>query len=278
LLCILAERTWHPQVRFGAPPDSDEGSSRRVEPIRKESLADAVSDRVLALIREGTYRAGDRLPTERELAGQLGVGRTSVREGLRYLEKLGVLDIHQGRGMMVRSLSLEDVFLNSMPVSTIVELLEKQIRDIMHARRVLELESARLAASARTAEDLARMADLVEAQKRNLERPEEWLALDGLFHVAVARASDNEALVQLIRLLWDMLFKHSEAILRNEIIITSSTSYHEQIYNAIEAGDAGTARERMLAHLEDSQKLVLAGLFSTDHAPGEPPPDATADG
>jgi DNA-binding FadR family transcriptional regulator len=122
------------------------------------------------------------------------------------------------------------------------------------------------------------MADLVEAQKRNLERPEEWLALDGLFHVAVARASDNEALVQLIRLLWDMLFKHSEAILRNEIIITSSTSYHEQIYHAIEAGDAGTARERMLAHLEDSQKLVLAGLFSTDHAPGEPPPDATVDG
>ena len=118
-----------------------------MEPIRKESLADAVSDRVLALIREGTYRAGDRLPTERELAGQLGVGRTSVREGLRYLEKLGVLDIHQGRGMMVRSLSLEDLFLNSLPVSAIVELPEKQIRDIMHARRVLELESARLAAS-----------------------------------------------------------------------------------------------------------------------------------
>jgi GntR family transcriptional repressor for pyruvate dehydrogenase complex len=181
---------------------------------------------------------------------------------------------------MVRSLSLEDVFLNSLPVSAIVELPEKQIRDIMHARRVLELESARLAASERTAEDLARMADLVEAQKRNLERPEEWLALDGLFHVAVARASDNEALVQLIRLLWDMLFKHSEAILRNAIIVTSSTSYHEQIYRAIEAGDDERARERMLAHLEDSQKLVLAGLFSSNHAqaPGEPPPDATADG
>jgi DNA-binding FadR family transcriptional regulator len=241
-----------------------------VEPIRKESLADAVSDRVLALIREGKYRAGDRLPTERELAGQLGVGRTSVREGLRYLEKLGVLDIHQGRGMMVRSLSLEDVFLNSMSVSTIVELPEKQIRDIMHARRVLELESARLAAEGRSAEDLARMAELVEAQKRNLSKPEEWLALDGLFHATVARASDNEALVQLIMLLWEMLFKHSEDILRNQNIITSSTRYHEQIYYSIEARDGERARELMLAHLEDSQKKVLASLAST------PDPEADA--
>lgn len=63
--------------------------------------------------------------------------------------------------MMVRSLSLEDVFLNSLPISAIVELPEKQIRDIMLARRVLQLESARLAASARTAEDLAGMAGLV---------------------------------------------------------------------------------------------------------------------
>jgi len=181
-----------------------------------------VSERVLASIREGKYRAGDRLPTERELAVQLGVGRTSVREGLRYLEKLAVLDIHQGRGMMVRSLSLEDVFLNSMPISTIVELPEKQIRYIMHASRVLELGSPRLAASQRTAGDLARMAELVEAQKRSLERPEEWLGLDRLFRVAVARASGNEALVQLIRLLWDMLFKHSEEILRNKLIVTNS--------------------------------------------------------
>lgn len=256
-----------------------------MEPIRKDSLADAVSERILSLISEGKYRAGDRLPTERELAGQLGVGRTSVREGLHYLEKLGVLDIHQGRGMMVRSLSLEDIFLNSVPVSAILELPEKQIRDIMHARRVLELESAYLAASTRTAEDLANMAKLIEAQKRNLKRPKEWLGLDGLFHVTVARASDNEALVQLIRLLWDMLVKHSEDILRNQVIVTNSTRYHEQIYRSIEAGDGERAREQMLAHLEDSQQVVLTELrhppaHSTDHAPapGDEAPAAGADG
>ena len=256
-----------------------------MEPIRKDSLADAVSERVLALIREGKYRAGDRLPTERELAGQFGVGRTSVREGLRYLEKLGVLDIHQGRGMMVRSLSLEDIFLNSVPVSAIVDLPERQIRDIMHARRVLELESAYLAAGMRTAEDLARMAELIEAQKRNLRRHREWLGLDRLFHVAVARASDNAALVQLIRLLWDMLFRYSEDILRNRAIVTNSTRYHEQIYHAIEAGDSERARERMLAHLEDSQKVVLSGLGGSasrgaDRAPGprDEVPGVGADG
>ncbi len=238
-------------------------SAASVEPIRKASLADAVSERILSLIQEGRFRAGERLPTERELGEQLGVGRTSVREGLRYLEKLGVVDIHQGRGMIVRSLSLEDLFASTVPVSAILELPEKQIRDIMHARRVLELESAYLAASTRTAENLARMAELIEAQKRSLKRPREWLRLDRLFHVTVANASDNVALVQLISLLWDMLFKHSEDILRNQVIVTNSTRYHEQIYHAIEAGDAELARERMLTHLDDSQKVVLSGLDPT---------------
>ncbi len=66
--------------------------------IRRASLADAVSQRILSLIEDGEYRAGDRLPSERELGEQLGVGKSSIREGVSYLDKLGVLDIHQGKG------------------------------------------------------------------------------------------------------------------------------------------------------------------------------------
>jgi DNA-binding FadR family transcriptional regulator len=96
-----------------------------LDKIKRISLSDAVTDRIISQIQEGQYRAGDRLPTERELAEQLGVGRTSVREGLRFLEKLGVLEIRQGMGTVVRSLSLGEVFEHLVPVQTIIELPDR---------------------------------------------------------------------------------------------------------------------------------------------------------
>ena len=117
-----------------------------MDKIERKSLSDAVTNWVISQIREGQYRAGDRLPTERELAEQLGVGRTSVREGLRFLEKLGVLEIRQGTGTVVRSLSLGKVFEHLIPVQTIIELPDRDVRDIMHVRRILEAESAQMAA------------------------------------------------------------------------------------------------------------------------------------
>src|SRR4028119_312474 len=111
--------------------DSSSKEWARLDKIERTSLSDAVTDSVISQIREGRYRAGDRLPTERELAEQLGVGRTSVREGLRFLEKLGILEIRQGTGTVVRSLSLGKVFEHLIPVQTLIDLPGRDVRDIM---------------------------------------------------------------------------------------------------------------------------------------------------
>lgn len=232
-----------------------------MEPIPKTSLADAVSERIVLLIKEGRYRVGDRLPTERELAKQFGVGRTSIREGLRYLEKLGALDIHQGKGIIVRSVTLNEVFQHPASISTIIDLPEKEIRDIMDARRMLEMESAHKAAAERTEEDLRKLEELLEEMKRTyVDKPKEWLRLDQSFHVAIAQASGNVVFGHLINLLWDIFFNYSETILHNSAIVTSSTRFHEKIYAAIVAKDAKLARKLMLAHLKESQRFVLDSL------------------
>lgn len=231
-----------------------------MEPISKSSLADGVSERLILLLKEGKYRPGDRLPTERKLAEQFGVGRTSVREGLRYLEKMGILDIHQGRGITVRSLSLEDIFAYSVPLTSLIELPNKEIRDTMYARRLLERESVYLACENRTGRELGELEEVVSEMERSFDTPYEWLELDKKFHVTVARASGNAAFVQLIRVLWDIFVRHSEAILKNPKMMTSSTRFHREIYEAIEAGDGESARERMSAHLVESQEIVLDAL------------------
>jgi GntR family transcriptional repressor for pyruvate dehydrogenase complex len=141
-----------------------------LDKIKTISLSDAVTDRIITQIQEGWYRAGDRLPSERELAEQLGVGRTSVREGLRFLEKLGILEIRRGMGMMVRSLSLGGVFEHLVPIQTIIELRDRDVRDIMHVRRVLEAESAQLAAQHATDRQLWRLEELLHGMAAPLER------------------------------------------------------------------------------------------------------------
>ena len=252
-----------------------------MKPIQRASLADAVSERILSLIEDGEYRAGDRLPSERELGEQLGVGRTSIREGLSYLDKLGVLDIHQGRGMVVRSLSLEDLFTSPALVSGIVELPEKQIRDLMHTRRVLEQDAARLAAVKRTADDLERIEEIIGAMKRSGGHPEQWFKLDRRFHVAVVAASDNSALVELVKLHWDLFSrfsKHSHIVQHAPLFVTNATRFHERIYLAIEAADPVQASERMRAHLEHSEAIVLDGFEAFEEEPTVSQHEPSGDG
>lgn len=228
-----------------------------MDKIERTSLPDAVADRVISQIREGRYRAGDRLPTERELAEQLGVGRTSVREGLRFLEKLGILDIRQGTGTVVRSLSLGAVFEHLLPVQTIIELPDKDVRNIMHVRRVLEAESAHLAAQHATEEQLERLGELLEGMAASLERPREYLELDLEFHVLVARAASNPVLAQLINLVRDIYTRYFEIVLEDPDMNETSLEFHRQLYAALRERDPDAARQHMLAHLHQAERDVL---------------------
>lgn len=242
--------------------------------IERTSLSDAVTDRVISQIREGRYRAGDRLPTERELAEQLGVGRTSVREGLRFLEKLGILEIRQGTGIVVRSLSLGEVFEHLLPVQTIIELPDRDVRNIMHVRRVLEAESAHLAAQHATEQQLERLGELLDGMSASLERPRDYLEMDLEFHVLVARATTNPVLAQLVNLIRDIYTRYFEIVLEDPGMNTTSLAFHRQLYAALRERDADAARQHMLTHLHQAERDVLALLDSTGEN-GEGPPTSS---
>lgn len=228
-----------------------------MDKVRKTSLSDAVTDSVVAWIREGRYRAGDRLPTERELAEQLGVGRTSVREGLRFLEKLGILEVRQGTGTIVRSLSLGEVFDHLVPVQTIIELPDRDVRHIMHVRRVLEAESAQLAALNATGRQLDRLEELLEGMAASLGRPRDYLELDLEFHVVVAEAAANPVLAHLIDLIRTIYTRYFEIVLRDPDMNETSLGFHRLLYAALRDRDPEAARHHILAHLDQAERDVL---------------------
>lgn len=234
-----------------------------MDKVRRTSLSDAVTDSVIAQIREGRYRAGDRLPTERELAEQLGVGRTSVREGLRFLEKLGILEIRQGTGTVVRSLSLGEVFEHLVPVQTIIELPNRDVRNIMHVRRVLETESAQLAARHATEKQLGRLERLLDGMAASLEEPRDYLEMDLEFHVVVAEAAANPVLAQLVNLIRDIYTRYFEIVLRDPEMNKTSLDFHRQLYAALRDHDPEAARRHILDHLSQAERDVLRLLDPT---------------
>jgi len=235
-----------------------------LDKIKRISLSDAVTDRIISQIQEGRYRAGDRLPTERELAEQLGVGRTSVREGLRFLEKLGVLEIRQGMGTVVRSLSLGEVFEHLVPVQTIIELPDRDVRDIMHVRRVLEAESAQLAAQHATDRQLGRLEELLHGMAASLEKPRDYLEMDLEFHVVVAEAASNPVLAQLVNLIRDIYTRYFEIVLRDPEMNKTSLGFHRRLYAALRDHDADAARQHILAHLSQAERDMLKLLNAED--------------
>jgi GntR family transcriptional regulator, transcriptional repressor for pyruvate dehydrogenase complex len=243
-----------------------------LDKIKRISLSDAVTDRIISQIQDGRYRAGDRLPTERELAEQLGVGRTSVREGLRFLEKLGVLEIRQGMGTVVRSLSLGEVFEHLVPVQTIIELPDRDVRDIMHVRRVLEAESAQLAAQHATDRQLGRLEELLHGMAASLEKPRDYLEMDLEFHVVVAEAASNPVLAQLVNLIRDIYTRYFEIVLRDPEMNKTSLGFHRRLYAALRDHDADAARQHILAHLSQAERDVLTLLNAEDENGQGPSP------
>jgi GntR family transcriptional repressor for pyruvate dehydrogenase complex len=228
-----------------------------LDKVRKTSLSDAVTESVISQIREGRYRAGDRIPTERELAEQLGVGRTSVREGLRFLERLGILEIRQGTGSVVRSLSLGEVFEHLIPVQTIIELPTKDVRYIMHVRRVLEAESAHLAAHNATEMQLEHLGKLLDRMAASLERPRDYLELDLEFHVVLAEAAGNPVLAQLTGLIRDIYTRYFEIVLKDPEMNKTSLQFHRKVYVALRERDADAAHQHIIDHLIQAERDVL---------------------
>jgi GntR family transcriptional repressor for pyruvate dehydrogenase complex len=162
-----------------------------IQPAQKVTLIESVTQQLLAFIREGHLKPGDLLPSERELMEQLQVGRSSVREALRSLETMRVIEVRPGRGAFVRTPVTEDL----VPAHTLRMLIERDaMMEIVEAREVLEVELAAMAAERASEEDLSEIAGILCDMEAALDDVERSLALNARFHLAVAGAAVGQGL------------------------------------------------------------------------------------
>jgi Cof subfamily protein (haloacid dehalogenase superfamily) len=238
----------------GSTPEDD-----RLRPVAPQTVADQVADQLRQLITSGRYKPGDRIPAERDLAIQLGVGRPAVREALRELKSQGLLITGRGaQGTTVASLPTPGI---AAPLSPLLGQGAERIIELMEIRSAVEIEAASLAARRATMEDLHNLSDLLTVPG-DMVSPEDDIA----FHSAIGAATHNPLFERVIREPVDLLHDHMAAILSvfyNEPGGASTIQHqHDAIRRAIRSGNEQQAREAMRQHL-DYVTRGLAQLVGT---------------
>jgi GntR family transcriptional repressor for pyruvate dehydrogenase complex len=225
-----------------------------VAPIKSTRIYEEIVRQVKAMIAEGRLKGGDRLPPERDLAEKFVVSRTSVREALRALESLGLVEIRPGEGTFVRQVSIDALV---EPLALLMVSQREAIGELFEARRLLEPSLAALAATRATPEELHEMERILESQASEVAAGRTGLAQDAQFHAAIGAASHNRAITRIAHAIMDLLTQSREEALSTPGRPTRSHEDHRRVLAAITARDPEAARQAMLEHLAAVEHLVL---------------------
>jgi GntR family transcriptional repressor for pyruvate dehydrogenase complex len=248
--CFLA---WRPvnHSKSGANKVSETHVFRTVGD--KSRLVDRVVNEVESLIVDGQLQPGMKLPPERELADQLGVSRTVVREAVHILVAKGLLDSKPGVGTIVRRMTTAQV------VESLNLLLQTNsggisFENLHQVRSMLEVEIAGLAAHQATETDLAHLQQIAADMKLLQSDPERFAAKDADFHRALAQTTHNPLLVVFLDSIRDLMQEYSALVLPYLDLSQKVMPFHNRILERVVARDAEGACQAMQEHLDQIVK------------------------
>ncbi|MEM9848207.1 MAG: FadR/GntR family transcriptional regulator [Bacteroidota bacterium] len=229
--------------------------------ITIETPVDKIIRQIRALITSGQLNAGDRLPPERKLAERLGVGRTSVRDAIRKLEFYGILKTLPQSGTIVAGMGI--TALEGL-ITDVLKIENSDFASLVETRLLLETQSASLAASRRTKEDIEMIRQALITHKEKVEAGEQAVEEDLMFHLKIAEASKNSVLKSLMLIITpDIISSFIQLDVCKKQRIYESIKEHQVIFDHIIAKDSDKAADAMREHLRDvfeySRKLTKFG-------------------
>jgi GntR family transcriptional regulator, transcriptional repressor for pyruvate dehydrogenase complex len=226
------------QPKFVAP---------KIRPITRTSISEEIAKQIIKLISTGELQPGQRLPSERDLCEQFGASRTSLREALRCLSIVGVLNARVGDGTSVAADG--ETFLRRIVEWRLITE-RHDVENLMEVRVALEGVSAANAALRAGEEDIKKFRDLLAKMKLAAKDARKFAVLDVEFHLALAKASGNALVFDLVSMIRNHLVRVLPKVLQLPKAMPLSTQEHIAIVDAIARHDASLARAAMHAHLE----------------------------
>ena len=226
------------------------------EPIVRKKLSDEVFARLKHMIETGELKAGDDMPSERELMERYGVGRPAIREAMQALAGKGLVEISQGERAKVLRITAETIIRQvDLPAKLMLSGSSDTLEHLKSARIFFERGMIREAAGKATPEDIANLKALLDKQRQNLGDADAFIDADMEFHQSIAGISGNPifAAVSGAMLGWLKSY-HTEMLIwtgRENVTLAE----HEEIIRTLEKGNADLAEKAMIKHLERSRAL-----------------------
>jgi GntR family transcriptional repressor for pyruvate dehydrogenase complex len=225
-------------------------------PLTRNNLTSEICRKLVGHIIRGQWREGQKIPAEPQLCEKLGVGRASLREALKALEIMGMIEIRLGNGTYVCRRS---EFFSKPLLWAIASSSDAQTRELVEARTLIEVEMAGLAAERATAANIERLSqelDCMESRKKDLRA---FVQADIAFHLEIGDAAANKILMNALQVIRNLLQKWILTAVAVEGIPAKACTQHRRLLQAIKAHDAAAARKAMQKHLHDMAAVLPKG-------------------
>ncbi len=215
-------------------------------PIDRTRVYEAALDQIKSHIESGEWPPGSQLPAERELAERLNIGRPSVREALRVLEVMGLIEIRLGHGSFVK-----DRNSSAQPIQLLQSMLQEDgyVVELLEVREILEPQIAFLAAQSATDEDIRGLEEVLNRMDRVVAEGGVGIAENMEFHLGLTKAVGNRVLYQVHHMLFELSREPVERFFRVPGRMTKSLQGHREVLRAIRERDPEKAYDTMLTHL-----------------------------
>ena len=225
--------------------------------IKKEGVAEKVVHRILDLVRSGNLKAGDRLPAERELIDIFGVSRPTLREALRSLSTLGVIEMRHGGGAFVTDLNAKSLLA---PLDFFVSLSAENAQEVFECRRLIEIEIARKCAGRASAKAIGELEAMLAAQEKITDDPIAFRILDSEFHEKLFEIAGNSIMERLAQGFYNMGLDARRKATASPLVTRQSLKDHTEIVAAIKKGSARQTAAAMQQHLQHIEATTLEAM------------------
>jgi GntR family transcriptional repressor for pyruvate dehydrogenase complex len=228
--------------------------------FEKTALPDQIAERILQMIRDKQLHRGDKLPPERDLALMMQVGRPALREALRGLSLMNIIEIRQGAGAYVTALETAQLVKH---LDFVFAIDDYAILDLFDARKIVEVGIIELAAPRVSDDDVAKLEACLAKSALAGHDPETFLHTDIELHTLIAQIANNPIMLRFMDSIHQMGLASRRRTGRLEGVVEQSAADHRRIVEALKARDPQAAREAMLDHLDKVEaklRVVLAAL------------------
>jgi len=232
-----------------------------LKPIKRVRLYEDAVEQIQSLIVRNQYRPKDRLPPERSLAEQLNISRPSLREALRILSVMGLIEIRVGDGIYVKDVSfLPYIESVNLSISSRLQMEQDSLLKLWQVRKILEVGMTDLLERRITDPFLKGLRNCIEEMGKNIHDQDAYISSGIRFHRLIAEASQNEILILIWDTLGDLIRKSQDRIYGISRTPSKSLRSHRKIYEALKERDVPKAGEAMKEHMAEEEEVLRAGM------------------